>query len=141
MDLGERGDDRPLALMVGFAYEGNTVLSKVLKATPFVPSDVPGRTIMYTWGGAHERGDEVESPYGAVMPGRLVILRPGGSPHGEWLAESVSPAEDYRRLFGEEPTLLTHLGITADTDNTRSASHASLADLRFERTTSAGRDR
>ena len=131
MPLDAGGSDRPVAVMVGFASGAPPLLVRLARKLPFLPSNLPDRTLMYVWGGTHERGQTLDSPFPKVMPGYVFVLRPGGSPHGEWFEESVSIADDYRRLFGEEPTRISHLGITSDGDNTKSKCHAFVADLRL----------
>ena len=136
MNLASSASDRPIAVMVGFAHEESSPFARFVRALPFLPDDMPGRTLMYVWGGTHHRGDVLDGPYPSIMPGHLLICRPGGSPLGEWFKESVALADDYLRLFGEKPTKITHLAIAADSDNSESESRAFLSNLRLHRSSS-----
>ena len=90
----------------------------------------PGRVLRYTFCGAHERGEVVESPHlGAA--GFVRVLRPTDSATSEWFTERVDLAADYREAFGEEPPDPVQIAIQADTDDTHSASRAMVADLVF----------
>jgi hypothetical protein len=134
-DLATKGeDDCSLAVYVGFPYDpGEASLFERLKR-PLVESmagaDAPGRVLRYTFCGAHERGEVVESPHlGAA--GFVRVLRPTDSATSEWFTERVDLAADYREAFGEEPPNPAQIAIQADTDDTHSASRALVADLAF----------
>lgn len=134
-DLSAKGqDDCSLAVYVGFPYDpGEASFVERLKR-PLVESmageDAPGRVLRYTFCGAHERGEVVESPHlGAA--GFVRVLRPTDSATSEWFTERVDLAADYREAFGEEPPDPVQIAIQADTDDTHSASRAMVADLVF----------
>ncbi|MEM7023631.1 MAG: DUF3047 domain-containing protein [Pseudomonadota bacterium] len=134
-DLSVRGeDDRSLAIYVTFPFEPG-------KATWFermgrgvveaiAGSDAPGRLLAYVWGGAHELGAMVESPYYGDA-GKLVILRPAGTPNGSWRMERVDLQADYRAAFGSDPPNPTHLAIAADSDDTGSTARGWVEGLQF----------
>ena len=134
-DLAARGeDDCSLALYVGFPYDsGRASFFERLKR-PLVESwagkGAPGRVLRYVFCGAHEQGEVVASPY-LGSAGAIEVLRPADSATGKWFAERVDLAADYRRAFDEEPPDPSQIAIQADTDNTQSASRASVADLAF----------
>jgi hypothetical protein len=134
-DLSAKGeDDCSLAVFVGFPYDPGQASWFERMKRPLVESWVgeaaPGRVLRYVFCGAHRQGATVASPYlgGA---GTIRVLRSADSPTGEWLEERVDVLADYRTAFGEAPPDPTQVAIQADTDNTRSASRASVADLAF----------
>jgi hypothetical protein len=59
------------------------------------------------------------------------VLRPADSPTGEWFAERVDIAQDYRDSFGEDPPDPSQIAISADTDDTGSTSSGFVATLAF----------
>jgi hypothetical protein len=134
-DLSVKGqDDCSLAVYVGFPYEaGQASFFERLKR-PLVESwageSAPGRVLRYVFCGRQQRGEVVESPY-LGSAGFVRILRPADSPTDRWFAEEVDLAADYRQAFGEEPPNPAQIAVQADTDNTRSASRAFVADLAF----------
>ena len=136
-DLSAKGeDDCALAVYVGFPYEpGQASFFERLKR-PLVESwageNAPGRVLRYVFCGRHQRGEVVESPY-LGSAGFVRFLRPADSPTAKWFTEQVDLAADYRQAFGEEPPDPAQIAIQADTDNTRSASRALVADLAFAR--------
>ena len=134
-DLSVKGkDDCALAVYVGFPFDPEQASLFERLKRPLVESwvgdDAPGRVLRYVFCGSHERGAVVESPY-LGSAGVIKVLRPAGSPTGEWFEERVDLAADYRDAFGAEPPDPTQLAIQADTDNTHSTSRASIADLAF----------
>jgi hypothetical protein len=134
-DLSAKGeDDCSLAVYVGFPYDPARASFFERMKRPLVESlageEAPGRVLRYVFCGAHEQGTTVESPY-LGDAGAIKVLRPADSPTGEWLAERVDVAADYRAAFGKAPPDPTQLAIQADTDNTDSTSRAAVADLAF----------
>ena len=134
-DLAAKGeDDCSLAVYVGFPYDPGQASFFERMKRPLVESmvgeDAPGRVLRYVFCGRHRQGEVVESPY-LGSAGTIKVLRPADSPTGEWFEEQVDLAADYREAFGEDPPNPTQVAIQADTDNTRSASRAAIADLAF----------
>ena len=74
------------------------------------------------------RGDRLENPY-LQENGRLIILRPGRTPNGQWFAESVDIAADFKRAFGYDAPPPRFIAISADTDDKRGVSMAAVTDL------------
>lgn len=137
-DLTRRGaDDRPLAVYVAFPYvaaeAGMGDRLKRLLVEQIEGPDAPGRVLIYMWGGTGARGMRFLSPHiGAAGP--MEILRPGDATLGAWQEERVDVAADYRRAFGTPPPPTQYVAVAGDSDDTRSASAASVAGLTFRQT-------
>ncbi|MGH6884726.1 MAG: DUF3047 domain-containing protein [Geminicoccales bacterium] len=134
-DLSVKGqDDCSLAVYVGFPYSSDQASFLERLKRPLVESwageNAPGRVLRYVFCGRHQPGEVVESPY-LGSAGLTRVLRPANTPTGRWFTERVDLAADYRLAFGEEPPNPTQIAIQADTDDTRSASRAFVADLAF----------
>ncbi|WP_424940852.1 DUF3047 domain-containing protein [Aliiroseovarius sp. S253] len=114
-DLRQKGgDDRNLALYFAFlpkaeaeGLQGTRNLRKLL-------NHPEGRVLVYVWGGNHNRGAVLGSPY-LGSRGKTIVLRPSGTGSH---SESVDLAADYRRAFGSEPDALVALALSADSDDT-----------------------
>ncbi|MCG8543693.1 MAG: DUF3047 domain-containing protein [Alphaproteobacteria bacterium] len=124
-------DDRPLALHVWFddgaAGRSPWTLFDRVGAWLFdVP--LPGKVLTYVWGGKRMRGDSLKNPY-LEENGRLIILRSGRAPNGQWLAESVDVAADFKRVFGYDAPPPRFIAISADTDDKRGVSMGAVTDL------------
>lgn len=127
-DLGRRGgDDRNLSLYFVFAPEQ--------AAEALEGAGIRGllgarevRVIQYAWGGDHEVGQIMPSPYGPPGQGVTIPLRPAG-PGAH--SERVDLAADYARAFGGEKGALIGLAVSGDSDDTRSVIRAAIRDLRL----------
>ncbi|NNK67410.1 MAG: DUF3047 domain-containing protein [Rhodobacteraceae bacterium] len=82
------------------------------------------RGLIYVWGGAHEAGSVLQSPYSSRL--RTKILRVADT--GEH-REDVDLEDDFRTAFGDDPGALIGLAISADSDDTDGRIVASIADL------------
>lgn len=134
-DLAIKGeDDRSLAVYVAFPFVPEEASAfeklerKIVEKT--AGPNTPGRILMYVFGGQGERGTIVPSPH-LGEAGMMQILRPGGTPAGEWFEETIDITDDYRKAFGTEPPNPMSLAISADTDDTDSHSRGLVIDLGF----------
>ena len=121
------GDDRNLSLYFVFlppdaaeAAQGRGVRSLL--------NDENARVMVYVWGGDHERGDFLESPYIGDR-GRTIIRQSAGTGSA---SEAVDLAADHRRAFGEEAGSLVGLAVSSDSDDTGTGVKAELSRLRFQ---------
>ncbi len=111
-EAGARGaDDRSAALHVLFAAGG--MLSFMRRS--LTPEGMAGRGLTYCWGGG-PRGRRLPNPY-APRDGAIIILRGTEAPLATWLEEMVDVAADYEAAFGESAPHVTHLALSADTDD------------------------
>jgi len=132
VDLGRKERaDRPIALHVGFEQDRSTSDFMRSLAARMMGAPPPGRVITYTWGGTQAAGEVLVSPY-LGDEGRIVILRPGNAPLGEWFAENVDLQADFRRFFGYAPPPVAYIAISADADDQPGHTLARIADIRFQ---------
>lgn len=123
-DLARKGaDDRDIAVYFLFADDPATLDNPPTSLTGAMRK---GRALVYVWGGDAAPGTAIESPH---MRGRgqLVVKRPAGP--GGWESVSVNLRSDFRRVFGREPGPLVGVGVSTDSDDTGTATRATLADL------------
>ncbi len=62
---------------------------------------------------------------------RMIAVQSGSEKLGIWLEQRRNVAEDYRRLFGEEPGAVDAVAIMTDTDNSESVASACYGDIWF----------
>jgi len=78
-----------------------------------------------------------QGPVGAVIPNpytkrvRMIVVASGPAGVGRWQAYRRNVVEDFRHAFGEEPGLLTAIGVLTDTDNTGGSVEAWYGDIRL----------
>ena len=130
-----RGEDRAVALYVGFPYEpARASFWERLKRWAVVAlmgEEAPGRLLTYVWGGDRPRGTLLYRE-GEEGMSAMKILRTPAAPVGAWLAERVDVAADFRAAFGWAPPAPTHVGIVSDSDDTGRAVEASVVDIAYE---------
>ena len=91
--------------------------------------ELPYATLMYIWSN-HER-------VGAVLPNphtrriQMIVATSGEAGVNAWQAVSRNVHDDFVRAFGEEPGMLTAVGVMTDTDNTNGHAEAWYGDIRF----------
>lgn len=106
------GDDRNLA--VYFVFVDPETASKLTRGTARRLLQNPSaHALVYVWGGDHETGSVLQSPYHPKLVS--YILRPAGVGKFD---ESVDLKADFLAAFGEAKGVLVGLGISADSDDT-----------------------
>ena len=126
-DLRKKGgDDRNLALYAVFMPQADAERLKNANIRDLLGAD-SARVLVYVWGGAHERGAVLDSPYLGAR-GKTVVLR--GAGEGSH-SEEVDLARDYERAFGGNATALVGLAVSADSDDTDTKIRASISGLRL----------
>jgi hypothetical protein len=74
-------------------------------------------------------GAVIENPHTHRV--EMVVAVSGAAEVGKWVTLTRNVVEDFHRAFGEEPGLLTDVGILTDTDNTGGSVEAWYGDIRF----------
>lgn len=127
------GDDYPARIYITFAYDpGRAGYLEQLKqkaARLVYGKDVPYRAISYIWASNSPAGSMAENPY--TDRNMMFAVRGGDAESGQWVTERRNIYEDYRKAFGEEPTMISGVAIMTDTDNTGESVTAWYGDILF----------
>lgn len=128
------GDDYPARLYVTFAYDqarlGLFDRAKYEAARLFYGQYPPLGAINYIWESKAPKGTMVANPYtDRVM---MVVVESGTERLNRWVTEERNILEDYRKAFGEEPSMISGVAIMTDSDNTGEAAIAWYGDIRFK---------
>ena len=127
-DLTQKGgDDRNLSLYFVFMPEEIAQQNQSASIRTLLSVD-EARVLMYVFGGNHQIGDVLPSPY-LCDRGRTIIRRAAGT--GTY-TETVDLAADYARAFGGNATALVGLALSADSDDTDSRIVARLENLKLD---------
>lgn len=118
------GDDRNLALYFVFLPADQAQALKGSSVRQLLSNDAV-RVLVYVWGGGHNRGAVLDSPYLGAR-GKTVVLRGAGTGSN---AESVNLSGDFAKAFGGQPGALVGLAISGDSDDTSSTIRASISGL------------
>ena len=120
------GDDRNLSLYFVFLPEQLAERAKGRKLLDLL--DEPDvRVLMYVWGGNHQKGAILPTPYLGER-GRTIIRRGSGTGDG---IENVDLAKDHLAAFAEEANSLVGLAVSADSDDTGTIIDATISHLRL----------
>lgn len=119
------GDDRNLSIY--FVFSPQEYLPKSRGKLTDLLNNKNVRVLMYVWGGDHDQGEVLPSPYLEDF-GKTIILQRAGTGRA---SEQVNLANDFLRVFGENPEKLVGIAISADSDDTRSTISSSISNLQI----------
>jgi DUF3047 family protein len=129
-------DDSPVRILVNFAGDYSKIpFSDRLfydQFRFFTGQQLPYAGVMYIWGSRTPNGKEVRNKYTSRI--KMIAVESGREKLGQWLQESRNVAEDYQRLFGEEPGRVVSVGIMTETDASDRALEAYYGDIAFRAT-------
>jgi len=113
------GDDYPARVYMAFRYdperEGVWERTKFEFYRALYGEYPPGAVINYVWESRLPPESAYPSPYTARA--RTLVVRSGPAEVGRWVEERRDVYEDYRRLFGAEPSRLAGIAVMTDTDD------------------------
>jgi hypothetical protein len=89
----------------------------------------PYATLTYVWDVAAPVGSVVVHPRSDRM--RKIVVESGLQGLRQWRSYRRPLADDYRRVFGEEPGPLLAVAVMTDGDNTGSVLHTRYREVRF----------
>jgi len=121
------GDDRNISLYFVFVPQSTAPKLQNANIKSLLGNDEV-RIIQYAWGGNHQRGQVIPSPYGPVGQGVTIALRQASTGSH---SETVDLAADYARAFGSEKGALVGLAVSGDSDDTNSVIRAALGNLKL----------
>jgi hypothetical protein len=89
--------------------------------------DLPYATLMYIWA--------TDAPVGTVIPNphtkriQMIVVSSGKGGIGQWQSLKRNVREDYKKVFGEEPSPLKSITAFTDADNTGTKVEAWYGDI------------
>jgi DUF3047 family protein len=96
---------------------------------PRQPAMFRSRLIGYVWD-EHIAADSIE-PSRKTGTVTFVVVRSGTAEASTWVTERRNVAEDYRRIYGEEPEDAGAVALSIDTNDTRSSAEAFFGAIAF----------
>ena len=127
------GDDYPARIYISFAFDPDRAgylerleheAARLIKG-----KDVPYRAISYIWGSNSLPGTMIANSY--TDRAMMFVVQGGSGKSRQWVTEERNVYEDYKKAFGEEPTMITGVAIMTDTDNTQESAVAWYGDIVF----------
>jgi hypothetical protein len=135
-------DDSPVRLMVSFEgdYAKLPFSDRVFydQFRLLTGQQLPYAGVMYVWGSKTPRGGVAPNHYTSRI--KMIAVESGRERLGQWLEESRNVAEDYRKLFGEEPGRIVSVGLMTEADGSDRTLEAYYGDIAFRASGWAGCD-
>lgn len=85
------------------------------------------RAIEYVWGNVTSKGETIPSPYSKNIV--EIAVDSGDELAGKWVIHKRNFAEDYRKVFGEEPPKVGAIALMTDSDNTHESATGYYGDI------------
>jgi hypothetical protein len=63
----------------------------------------------------------------------MIAVESGESKVNQWVCEERNILEDYKKAFGENPSMISGIAIMTDTDNTGESATAYYGDIIFKK--------
>lgn len=98
-------------------------------AWPRPPALLRSRIIGYVWDAAAPAGSVFKSTKTGIVT--YIVVRSGVVDLGRWVREQRNVAEDFRRLYGEEPPDPGALSLSIDSNDTRSRAESFFGPILF----------
>ena len=90
---------------------------------------LPYAMLMYVWSSDAPVGTVAASVHTDKI--QMIVVENGGSRTGEWREFRRNVLEDYRRVFGEEPSDIVAVGVMTDADHTPAKARTQYGDITF----------
>lgn len=126
-------EDSPVRIVLGFEGDKSKLSlgekTKSLLAKGATGKELPYAQLIYVWANQYPVGTVIANPHTKRV--EMVVAVSGAAEVGKWVTLSRNVVEDFKRAFGEDPGLMTDVGILTDTDNTGATVDAWYGDIRF----------
>lgn len=129
------GDDYPARLFITFEYDEEKLkfVEKVgVSAYQMIHGESPPVVaINYIWANRLPVGTHLPTPHTRYT--QMIVIESGEEKINQWMVEERNVWEDYKMVFGEEPAMITGVGIMTDSDNTRETAETFYGDIVFRK--------
>ena len=99
---------------------------------PRFPKLVRSRIISYVWDSTAPAGTIVQSEKTSLVT--YVVLRSGVGEVGKWITETRNVAEDFKRIYGQEPGELAEaISISIDSNDTHDRAECFVGEISFRK--------
>jgi Protein of unknown function (DUF3047) len=105
--------------------------AQVFVVWPRFPEAVRSRIIGYVWDTTAPAGTICKSEKTGTVT--YVVVRSGTADLGKWFTERRNVAEDFRRIYGEEPDAPAAVSVAIDSNDTSSTSESFIGSILFRR--------
>jgi len=89
------------------------------------------RAIVYIWDTTAPEGTMGDAAAPFFMSIKAVVVRSGAADTGKWLTESRNVYDDYKKLFGDEPTAVAGVRLQINSQHTDTSAESYFANAVF----------
>ncbi len=90
------------------------------------------KAIVYVWDSTAPKGTMDDAPSPPFMTIKVVVVESGETEKGKWITESRNVVEDYRALFGSEPSPIVGVRLQTNSQHTKSTAESFFAHVAFQ---------
>lgn len=131
----KEGDDYPARIYITFEYDSSKLSffqRRKYEAIRLLYGKYPPlAAINYIWESKVPVGTMVPNPFtDRVM---MFVVETGPSKLNQWVNEERNIFEDYKKAFGQEPSMISGIAIMTDTDNSGESATAYYGDILFKK--------
>jgi hypothetical protein len=90
----------------------------------------PSGAINYIWANNTPEGTIASNPY--AIQSKMIVVQSGENKVNTWIEEEKNVYEDYKKIFGNEPPMISAVGIMTDTDDTGESALSFYGDIVFK---------
>jgi hypothetical protein len=105
--------------------------AQIFVVWPRFPEAVRSRIIGYVWDTTAPVGTIVKSEKTSTVT--YVVLRSGTTERGKWITERRNVAEDFRKIYGEDPEHPGAVSISIDSNDTNSVAESFMGAIFFKK--------
>jgi hypothetical protein len=91
------------------------------------------KSIVYIWDTSAPLGLTEDTTPVPFMHIKVVVVRTGAVDTGKWVTETRNVYEDYKKLFGEEPPLVSGMRLQINSQHTKTSAESYFADVVFKK--------
>ena len=105
--------------------------AQIFVVWPRFPEAVRSRIIGYVWDTTAPVGTIVKSEKTSTVT--YVVLRSGTAELGKWITERRNVAEDFRKIYGEDPEQPGAVSVSIDSNDTNSVAESFMGAIFFKK--------
>ena len=91
------------------------------------------KAIVYLWDTSAPQGLMEKAPSPPFFSIRAVVVRSGTAETGKWITETRNAFEDYKKLYGREPSTVGGVRIQINSQHTDSSAESFFAEVAFKK--------
>lgn len=131
----KKRDDYPARIYINFAYNPkDSDFIEKLKYDTFrllYGEYPPGRALVYIWESKLPIETVVRNPH--TDKAMMIVVESGDMRLNQWGQEERNIFEDYHKVFGKKPPMVSSIAIMTDSDNTKESAVSYYGDITLKK--------